>query len=116
MASTFFGLDIAYTGVQAANAKLNTTANNIANVDTKGYTRQEATQVASDALRISQSYGMAGTGVTVTDPAFDYDALSQSLLRSEQITQALDHLVNKVNMDCHSCALQEICEEVEKML
>lgn len=67
MASTFFGLDIAYTGVQAANAKLNTTANNIANVDTKGYTRQEATQVASDALRISQSYGMAGTGVTVTD-------------------------------------------------
>ena len=66
MASTFFGLDIAYTGVQAANAKLNTTANNIANVDTKGYTRQEATQVASDALRISQSYGMAGTGVTVT--------------------------------------------------
>ena len=67
MASTFFGLDIAYTGVQAANAKLNTTANNISNVDTKGYTRQEATQVASDALRISQSYGMAGTGVTVTD-------------------------------------------------
>ena len=67
MASTFFGLDIAYTEVQAANAKLNTTANNIANVDTKGYTRQEATQVASDALRISQSYGMAGTGVTVTD-------------------------------------------------
>ena len=67
MASTCFGLDIAYTGVQAANAKLNTTANNIANVDTKGYTRQEATQVASDALRISQSYGMAGTGVTVTD-------------------------------------------------
>lgn len=67
MASTFFGLDIAYTGVQAANAKLNTTANNIANVDTKGYTRQEAMQVASDALRISQSYGMAGTGVTVTD-------------------------------------------------
>lgn len=67
MASTFFGLDIAYTGVQAANAKLNTTANNIANVDTKGYTRQEATQTASQALRISQSYGMAGTGVTVTD-------------------------------------------------
>lgn len=54
--------------------------------------------------------------IFVTDPAFDYDALSQSLLRSEQITQALDHLVNKVNMDCHSCALQEICEEVEKML
>ncbi|MDO4189225.1 MAG: flagellar hook-associated protein FlgK [Lachnospiraceae bacterium] len=67
MPSTFFGLDIAYTGVQAANAKVNTTANNIANVDTKGYSRQEANQVASQALRISQSYGMAGTGVTTTD-------------------------------------------------
>lgn len=66
MPSTFFGLDIAYTGVQAANAKVNTTANNIANVETKGYTRQEANQVASEALRISQSYGMAGTGVTTT--------------------------------------------------
>ena len=67
MASTFFGLDIAYTGVQAANAKVNTTANNIANVETKGYTRQEANQVASEAIRVSQSYGMAGTGVTTTD-------------------------------------------------
>ena len=67
MASTFFGLDIAYTGVQAANAKVNTTANNIANVETKGYTRQNANQVASQALRVSQSYGMAGTGVTTTD-------------------------------------------------
>lgn len=67
MPSTFFGLDIAYTGVQAANAKVNTTANNIANVETKGYSRQEANQVASQALRISQSYGMAGTGVTTTD-------------------------------------------------
>jgi len=67
MASTFFGLDIAYTGVQAANAKVNTTANNIANVETTGYTRQNANQVASQALRVSQSYGMAGTGVTTTD-------------------------------------------------
>ena len=66
MPSTFFGLDIAYTGVVAANAKVNTTANNIANVETKGYTRQEANQVASQALRVSQSYGMAGTGVTTT--------------------------------------------------
>ena len=67
MPSTFFGLDIAYTGVQAANARVNTTANNIANVQTEGYTRQEANQVASQALRISQSYGMAGTGVTVDE-------------------------------------------------
>ena len=66
MASTFFGLNIAYTGVMAANAKVNTTANNIANVETKGYSRQETNQVAGDALRVSLSYGMAGSGVDTT--------------------------------------------------
>ena len=34
MASTFFGLNIAYTGLTAANAALNTTANNISNTNT----------------------------------------------------------------------------------
>ena len=61
--SQFFGLNIGYTGLQAANAALNVTGNNISNVETKGYTRQEATQVAADALRTNTSYGMAGAGV-----------------------------------------------------
>ena len=63
MSSTFFGLNIAYTGLLAANANINTTGNNISNVNTKGYSRQETIQEASDALRISQMYGMAGSGV-----------------------------------------------------
>ena len=61
--SQFFGLNIGYTGLQAANAALNVTGNNISNVETKGYTRQEAKQVAADALRTNTSYGMAGAGV-----------------------------------------------------
>lgn len=61
--SQFFGLNIGYTGLQAANAALNVTGNNISNVETKGYTRQEANQVAADALRTNTSYGMAGAGV-----------------------------------------------------
>lgn len=61
--SQFFGLNIGYTGLQAANAALNVTGNNISNVDTKGYTRQEAIQQAADALRTNTSYGMAGSGV-----------------------------------------------------
>ncbi len=63
MPSTFFGLNIAYTGLQAANAWLNTTGNNIANVETKGYSRQGVTQQAADALRLHTTYGMAGAGV-----------------------------------------------------
>ncbi len=63
MPSTFFGLNIAYTGLQAANAWLNTTGNNISNVETKGYSRQQVTQQAADALRLHTTYGMAGAGV-----------------------------------------------------
>lgn len=63
MGSTFFGLDIAYTGLLASNAGLNTTGNNIANVETEGYSRQEVDQVAANALRTYTTYGAAGAGV-----------------------------------------------------
>jgi flagellar hook-associated protein 1 FlgK len=63
MPSTFFGLNTAYTGLIAANAALNTTANNISNVETDGYSRQTVTQKASDAIRTYTTYGCAGAGV-----------------------------------------------------
>ena len=44
MPSQFFGLNIAGSGLRASNAALNTTANNISNEQTKGYSRQEVTQ------------------------------------------------------------------------
>jgi flagellar hook-associated protein 1 FlgK len=63
MPSQFFGLSIASSGIRAANAALNTTANNIANVHTEGYSRQQVTQEAADALRLFTTYGCAGAGV-----------------------------------------------------
>lgn len=63
MPSQFFGLNIAYTGLLASNAALNTTANNIANVQTEGYSRQQVNQQAANALRVFQTYGCAGAGV-----------------------------------------------------
>lgn len=63
MPSQFFGLNIAYKGLLASNAALNTTSNNIANVQTVGYSRQQVLQQASDALRVFQTYGCAGAGV-----------------------------------------------------
>lgn len=63
MASTFFGLNIAASGLRAANAALNTTGNNISNVNTVGYSRQEVKTEASDALRVFATYGCAGAGV-----------------------------------------------------
>lgn len=63
MPSQFFGLNIAYTGLLASNASLNTTSNNIANVQTEGFSRQQVTTQAANALRVFQTYGCAGAGV-----------------------------------------------------
>ena len=65
MPSQFFGLNIAYTGLLGANAGLNTTANNISNAETEGFSRQEVNQTAANALRTFTTYGCAGAGVDV---------------------------------------------------
>jgi len=63
MSSTFLGLNTAYTGLQAANSALNTTSNNIANIETKGYSRQQVTTQAAEAIRAFTTYGCVGAGV-----------------------------------------------------
>ena len=63
MTSQFFGLNIAASGLRAANAVLNTTGNNISNANTDGYSRQAVKQEASNALRVFATYGCAGAGV-----------------------------------------------------
>ena len=63
MSSQFFGLNIAYSGLLAANANLNTTANNISNVQTEGYSRQAVDTQAAYPIRTFEAYGCAGAGV-----------------------------------------------------
>ena len=65
MSSTFFGLTIGTSGLFAAKTGLNTTAHNVANIETTGYTRQTVSQSADTAISTSNSYGMLGTGVAV---------------------------------------------------
>lgn len=67
MANTFFGLSIAKSGLYAYQAAITTTAHNASNVQTEGYTRQRTVRSASQAISVSSSYGMQGTGVDVTD-------------------------------------------------
>ena len=54
---------IGYSGLTAAQASQNTTANNIAKINTNGYSRQQLKQEAAQALRTYTHYGMAGSGV-----------------------------------------------------
>ncbi|MDE7435638.1 MAG: flagellar hook-associated protein FlgK [Lachnospiraceae bacterium] len=61
--SQFFGLNIAGSALAAFQSSVNTTANNISNVQTKGYSKQVTTLETSEALRVNAKYGTTGTGV-----------------------------------------------------
>lgn len=74
MPSTFFGLNIASSALFAFQASSNTTANNIANVQTAGYSKQVANLRSSDALRVGAAYGTMGAGVTTTSITQKRDA------------------------------------------
>ena len=67
MPSQFFGLNIAGSGLSAYQAAINTTANNVSNVQKEGYSRQETTLEASAALRVYAAYGSTGTGIVATE-------------------------------------------------
>ena len=54
MRSTFFGIEIGKTGISVSQKGLDVTGHNIANVDTKGYSRQRLTTTAYDPV----VYGM----------------------------------------------------------
>ncbi len=53
--------------------------------------------------------------IFVTLPDFNYSELARLTQKSNDITAALDHILRDVKMDCASCKLQTICNEVEGM-
>ena len=59
MASTFGTLEIAKSGMMAYNAALQTTAHNVANIETKGYSRQ----VANMKSIVGNKTSIAGCGM-----------------------------------------------------
>lgn len=65
-ASQFFGLNIGRSGLMAFQAAINTTANNVSNVQTEGYSRQTTVLEANDPLRVYAKYGSMGSGVAAT--------------------------------------------------
>lgn len=53
--------------------------------------------------------------IFVTLPNFNYEELMRLAQKNDEITTALDHILRDVKMDCESCKLQSICNEVEGM-
>lgn len=110
MPSTFFGLNIATSGLYAASVNLNVTANNAANATTKGYSRQQTTQMAKTPMRVYQAYGTVGTGVEVTDISrvrdsfFDQKYIANQTKLGEATSKAyhmkqIEHHLNEFSVD-----------------
>lgn len=74
MASTFFGLQIGKSALSSFQVAINTTANNISNVKTEGYSRQTADLKSTTPIHVTARYGSIGTGVQVTSIRQERDA------------------------------------------
>lgn len=54
--------------------------------------------------------------ILINQDDFKYKDLKLLKDKEEDITKALDHLVNKVKMDCAACGLKPICDDVSKLV
>ena len=109
--STFFGLNTALSGLKASQAQLDVTAHNIANAETKGYSRQTVAlhQVIGVTIPVGATWGNAGAqlggGVDVTayqrarDLFADLQYRTQSTVRGETstLTSAMDSVELAIN-------------------
>jgi len=65
LAESFFGLNIAVRGLFSAQRNLDTVNHNLNNINTPGYSRQQAIQVAARPMALADRTGMMGTGSDV---------------------------------------------------
>ncbi len=53
--------------------------------------------------------------IFVTDQQLDLNSFTKIAEKNNEITKALNHVMNTVNFDCNTCNLKAICDEVEGM-
>lgn len=66
METSFFGFNIAMSGLFASQQSLNVAGHNISNANTPGYSRQVTVQRASQPQGLLNGAGMIGTGTEIT--------------------------------------------------
>ena len=106
MPSTFFGLNIARSGMSTYNAVLNTTAHNIANVKTTGYSRQVVKQQETEAISFKTTYGMVGTGVDAISIDSQRDVYYDNKYRMSNTSysryESLNYYMNSIENDLYA--------------
>ena len=89
MRQSFFGFNIALSGLYTAQKNLDIVSHNITNATTPGYSRQQAVQNASRPLSVLDGTGMIGTGSEVTsverirDEYLDFKFWSENIASGE---------------------------------
>ncbi|MBQ0064867.1 MAG: carbon monoxide dehydrogenase [Firmicutes bacterium] len=53
--------------------------------------------------------------IFITDPDFNYSRFEELSKLTRERTNLIDHMLKDLNMDCQSCHLKPICDEVEGM-
>ncbi|MDF2541054.1 MAG: hypothetical protein K0S47_772 [Herbinix sp.] len=126
MASTFFGLNIGASGLNAYQAALDTTSHNITNAETEGYTRQVMGQKASNALKVNSSYGMAGTGVSVTgvkqmrDAYYDMKFWKNNTMLGEYSSKEhymteIENYFNEINLEGFTTSFNSMYDSLQEL-
>ena len=94
MRQSFFGLNIALSGLYTAQRNLDTVGHNISNTTTPGYSRQQSIQNASKPIAVYDGTGMIGTGSEVSgvnrirDEYLDFKYWSENVANGEWSTKS----------------------------
>jgi flagellar hook-associated protein 1 FlgK len=108
--STFMGLQTSLRGLLAHQQAIDTTSHNVANANTEGYSRQEASLSASDALKVvgvgAGGVGSLGTGVNVEQYTRIRDAFLDLQYRAQNM-QVGDQQTRSTQLDQVELSLSE---------
>lgn len=133
MGSTFFGFNIARSGLFVSQRALNVTAHNIANANTEGYSRQRLDMSASRPDYLPASQGMLGTGVDsnavkqIRDEFLDFKLRGETTLhgewaQKEDVLSTIEAILNEPSdsgistvVDQFYSALQELSKNPESL-
>lgn len=116
---SLFGLfDIGKTALFASQTALTVTSNNIANVNTPGYSRQDV--ILSIANPVSSSFGSIGRGVSATAIVRSYDQFIQSQLVSQEQSKgkstAMDNTWGQVEQVFNEAQNQGLASPLSELL
>lgn len=130
MANGMGSLYIGASGLQNSQNALNTTANNLANVDTKGYVRQQVIFEERNYTTIEKknaySYQQVGLGVTIGDVAHTRDVFLDRYYRDAAGRQAfyqasyasvmeVEDLFQELEGETYQESLEELWSAFEEM-